>query len=355
MKPIDRDPAPSREEALYLARRNGHGGELEGQAPGDWAMRLALGASRVLRTHWRVVAAAGFSAMFVTYCLTKFCMTRIYRAQTLVRPASQEPQSSVSLGALSTMTTSMVPLQMLFGQSAASDEQEFEAILGSVAFADELVKKHNLFDVFYNQKRGFVGRIIRSTFRFIFGARQGQGSSRFDNYYAVSNGLWWEFDKSTGNMNIYFADPNPRAAVRVLTLIIRDLREQIRNRVRLADRKSIDALQAEILGARDPQLVANLEQLLAQQMQDLGTAEARSDFAFVVEDPPDVPPRPYSPRPVLDSIVAFILACTVAFVWIAKRESKLAVPSRAPSDREDDPENRDSSIHVNGVKQDEAF
>lgn len=269
MKPIDRDPAPSREEALYLARRNGHGGELEGQAPGDWAMRLALGASRVLRTHWRVVAAAGFSAMFVTYCLTKFCMTRIYRAQTLVRPASQEPQSSVSLGALSTMTTSMVPLQMLFGQSAASDEQEFEAILGSVAFADELVKKHNLFDVFYNQKRGFVGRIIRSTFRFIFGARQGQGSSRFDNYYAVSNGLWWEFDKSTGNMNIYFADPNPRAAVRVLTLIIRDLREQIRNRVRLADRKSIDALQAEILGARDPQLVANLEQLLAQQMQDL--------------------------------------------------------------------------------------
>jgi hypothetical protein len=240
--------------------------------------------------------------MLITFVTTKFLMTRWYQAVSLLRPASQEPQSSFSLGTiLGSMTgPNSGPLGNIFGNTA-QDAQELLAILGSVDFNANLTERYKLTSII-TRHIPILSRVILT----VTGG-SGQNLSRWTLFRLMQGRLDCTYEDATGNFTLKFIDPDPAEAKRILDLYVESLRQKLRERAITSSQAAVKALQRAAAGTSDALMVGQLDQLLAQQIQQLGTAEVQADFAFVVIDPPTVPPAPYSPRPLVDSLVAGIL------------------------------------------------
>ena len=109
-----------------------------------------LGYYATLRPRLREIGVATALAMVLTFVTTSLLMTHWYQAQAVLRPASQEPQSSVTLGGLLGNIAAGPggaaggALNSLFGGSGASDANEFIATVTSVDFTRELIRSNNL-------------------------------------------------------------------------------------------------------------------------------------------------------------------------------------------------------------------
>jgi hypothetical protein len=259
----------------------------------------------VLSPWKRHLALCGLCAMALSFIVTRFAMTRWYRAQTILRPASQEPASSTNLGAILGNITSggtNTSLGNLFGTSA-SDANEFVAIISSVDFANQLVVKYNLEPVLLRHKRWWSHPTPRHP-------------STWMHYRMINARFAYLYDSNQGNLTFWFEDPDPQQAKRILDAYLELLRERLRARYVQTAKVAIEALEQQIAKTSDVLLAGQLDQLLAQQLEQVGTAELQASFAFVVIDPPVVPDGPYRPAPLIDSLVALILAPVAAAVWL---------------------------------------
>jgi len=254
--------------------------------------------------------------MLITFVCTKFLMTRWYEAVTLLRPASQEPQSSFSLGSILSSATGSAggPLGNIFGPTA-QDAQELLAILGSVDFNAKLAERNNLAPIL-TRHVSFTTRMTLA----LTGASLPQHPNRWTLYRLMQSRLDSTFEESTGNFIVKFIDPDPVQARRILGLYVDSLRQKLRDRAIVSSEAAVKALEAAAMGTSDALMVGQLDQLLAQQIQQLGTAEVQADFAFVVIDSPTVPPMPYFPRPLIFTLIAAILTPVLMCAWLILRE-----------------------------------
>jgi len=143
---------------------------------------------------------------------------------------------------------------------------------------------------------------------------------RWTLYRLMSSRLQASFEGSTGNFTLKFIDPNPAEAKRILSLYIDSMRQKLRDRAIASSEAAVKALRVAVSNTSDALMAGQLDQLLAQQLQQLGTAEVQADFAFVVVDPPMVPPAPYFPRPLIDSLAAGIITPFLVGAWLISRE-----------------------------------
>jgi hypothetical protein len=254
--------------------------------------------------------------MLITFVCAKFLMTRWYQAVTLLRPASQEPQSSFSLGTILNSVTGPAagPLGNLFG-STAQDAQELLALLGAVDFNANLAQRYKLAPIITRHKTIMVRLSLA-----IIGGDSQKSLSRWTLYRLMQSRLDASYDDITGNFIVKFMDPDPIEAQRILSLYLESLRQKLRDRAVVGSAAAIKALERAAATTSDSLMVGQLDQLLAQQLQQLGTAEVQADFAFVVIDPPIVPPTPYSPRPLIDTAAAGILTPFLLCLWLVGRE-----------------------------------
>lgn len=132
----------------------------------------------------------------------------------------------------------------------------------------------------------------------------------------------YRFDDKEGNLTLSFEDPDRAEAKRVLQGYLDLMRERLRTRYLESAKVAIQVIEQQVSKTSDMLLVGQLDQLLAEQLQQLGTAELQAGFAFVVIDPPVVPDGPHRPQPLIDALMALILAPGVAGGWLLLRDRR---------------------------------
>ena len=226
---------------------------------------------------WKIILLVALLAAIGTYLVCKFVWPRTYRTMAILRPAeSQTVQSKLQgVGALGGM---MGVAPSLFG--GGSNANEYVAILKSHTFTQDTVQRHSL------------PRTVKDTME------------RFDASYSPL----------TGNITLYYKDSTPEEAARVLEFFVDDLREDLRRHDVTEASAVISSLTEEVKNVPDPLLVTKIDELLAKQIEDEKLAQAESDFAFRVIEPPFPPDRVYRP---MATVTAALVAFGVVVIWSA--------------------------------------
>ncbi len=269
----------------------------------------------LIKPRWLPIIVFAVAAAMITYLLMRFAATPWYRAGAALRP-SQRLASEMS-AATAAQTLSPLSLSLpLGGSSAMADAEEYITILKSFSFTMALAQRHQL-----------VGEILgeQAVAEFRHSPRlQWQlfkvMSQRFSAAYSVTS----------FNLELHYEARDPSTAQRILEFYIHDLREQLRS-TRITDSaEAISSLKQAIAVTSDQLLQVQLYESLARQMQREKLAQVNADFAFKVLDPPNAPIAQYSPRPMVDSVVAGAAALFAAMAFFLFRATEETAPAGIP-------------------------
>jgi len=264
----------------------------------------------LLKARWRIVAAFSAGAALLALAAATLVVTPYYRAEAVIRPVAQP---GVQLSALGESFSSAVQggeMNLLSGGLGGGGDraQEYMSILRSYDFSVALVEHYHLAIGGDSQHEGW------------FGVDGHSGISKWRLYQIMRRRFDCQYDYVTGNVTLHFLDRDPARATRILGLYIESLRDKLRReQVRSAD-AAARALRAEALGTSDTLLQTQLYELISRQVQREKLAQVEADFAFKVIDGPVAPDRPYSPRPLTDTIVAGVTVLVLIVLWIILRD-----------------------------------
>jgi hypothetical protein len=263
-----------------------------------------------IRRRWRLVAAVTVLAIVFTGILTTFAMKKWYRAEAIIRPVTATAvQGRLAgyiggfggLGGMEGLGAS------LLDSEASSPASEYMPILRSFAFTTRLIKQHG------------IGAHLDAARSHLFGiprypewARYAQMRQRFD----------CEYSNRTGNLTLYYQDPDRTMATKVLGYYVYDLRELLRAEQIHDASEAINSLRAESGQTADELLQVQLHDLLARQIQQEKLAQVEADFAFKVLQDPTTPVDTYRPQVVLDALLAGMLAllgCSIVLLFRGER------------------------------------
>jgi hypothetical protein len=275
----------------------------------------------LMRSRWMLLAVrrrrllfySGLGALLLAFILTEFVMHKKYRAEAIIRPVTPD-QSGIG-GLL--QSTGLLPGNSSMGNgiSGPPDPNEVVAILQSYAFTTAMVTQEHLAPKLMKGSRS-LGSLIFSS--------KPKPPSEY-SLYSLFRLMTARFDCNlsvrTGNMSLTFIDKDPELARTILGLYITRLRDQIRFQTVRDTSAALDSLLQEVSKTPDPTLRDSIYQLVAQQMQQVKTAQANADFAFVVVEPPFVPPYPVAPWPIFDSLAAGILVSLMVFAGLVVADS----------------------------------
>ncbi len=263
-----------------------------------------------IRERWRIVAAAPVLAILVTAVLTKFTMTKWYRAEAIIRPvnaSSMQARLSGLASGFSVFGGVGGLVGGITGGEASNPASEYIPVLKSFGFTTHLIADHGLES--HLRVRGWLGGTPADP----AWARYREMRKRFD----------CEFSIRTGNVTLHYQDPDRAMAGKVLGFYISDLRELLRHEQIQETAGAIASLRAEIRNTPDDLLQSQLYQLLARQVQEQKLAQVEADFAFKVLVPPATPDQPYRPKVLVDCALAGLLAvmaAALAAIALAARE-----------------------------------
>ena len=185
--------------------------------------------------------------------------------------------------------------------------ERFVAIMESYDFGLDLIQRHNLVPVL-TQNAAFAGSPSAPTpWRLHL-----ELDSRFDS----------EYDYRTGNLTLYFTDPERAMAQRILAYYLERLRDRLRSEAVRASSSAAASLAEEVGKTPDALLQNQLYELMARQIQREKLAQVQADFAFKVVEPPVVPDHYYAPvarsRAALSGFIVLAVFCGWAVVreWL---------------------------------------
>ena len=248
-------------------------------------------------------------------------LKRYYRAFATIRPIAERAE----LGSLERNLPGFVDYSAAISFSPFSAEseraQEYMSILHSYDFTTELVAQHQL--------SAWVDADITGGW---FSRRN--PISDWDRYNGLKERFQSKYDLVTGSLEISLVDQNPELAKQILRYYLDGLREKLRQEEMSAARAAVASVTAESRASADPFLNSQLTELISRQIQREKLAQVEADFAFKVIDSPVVPNRPYSPRPLVDSLAAGVIVLLTTTSWILlsdllRRYSRLRMPSQS--------------------------
>ncbi len=229
----------------------------------------------LLREHWILIVSATIGIGLAAGLYAKFFMVKFYRAQAVITPLNPDSAMGGSLSMSGPFGGVSSGLASLMSMGGSSDEatlaERDKAIMTSYAFTTDLIDRHHL------------------TQHIAGGHQNGKPVSRWILYRKLSANLTSEFDFRSGNLTVYFLDPDPAEARRILGYYLDGLRDQLRNEEVESAASIAASLQDEIRKTSDALLQTQLYELMARQIQRQTIAQVQSDFAFRVVEPPVVP------------------------------------------------------------------
>ena len=277
----------------------------------------------LLRARWMliVVATIGIGLGFGLY--TKFLAVKWYRAQAVVTPVP--PASGMSLaGSAGEMLDGMgggIASLLSFGggSDTVTMAERYVAIMNSYAFTTDLIKKYHL-------ERNIIG--VRS--------KNAPTVTKWLMHTAMTDRFTTDYDYKSGNLTLYFMDPSPDDAKRILGYYLDSLQDKLRNEEVQSATSAAASLQEEVRKTSDALLQSQLYELMARQIQREKVAQVQADFAFKVVEPPVVPDNYYAPKARHNAEIAAVITFTLICFWIlaadfiCRAKSQLEILNRAP-------------------------
>jgi hypothetical protein len=158
---------------------------------------------------------------------------------------------------------------------------------------------------------------------------------------AIADRLSTDYDFKSGNLTLYFLDPSPADAQRILGYYLDSLRDKLRNEEVQAGASAASSLEEEVRKTSDALLQTQLYELMARQIQREKIAQVQSDFAFKVIEPPVVPDNYFEPKArhnaTLASSITFALVCTwiLASDFIRRAKAQFAAMNESPAETDE--------------------
>ncbi|HUN60131.1 MAG TPA: Wzz/FepE/Etk N-terminal domain-containing protein [Candidatus Binataceae bacterium] len=282
--------------------------------------RAALELLRYWNLLWRRRWLLGGIVLAVTLAVglvTRFYCRKWYRAEAVITPLG--PGEEADSGLSDSPFEGVAGISALLGIGAAGDNvvaaERFVAIMESYDFDIDLIQRHNLVPLL-TQKQAFSGSPEAPTpWRLHL-----QLNSRFNS----------EYDYRTGNLTLYFMDPDRVTAQRILAYYLERLRDRLRNEAVREASTASQSLAEEVAKTPDALLQNQLYELMARQIQREKLAQVQADFAFKIVEPPVVPDHYYAPvartRAALSGFIVMLLLTAWAIVdeWLRAANASLA-------------------------------
>src|ERR1700677_3426820 len=197
----------------HNAGPDGHSGTLNDSDRA--ALELLRYWSLLWRRRWLIGGMTLVIALGVGMGTRLYCL-KWYRAQAVITPLGPAEEADSGLG--DSPFGGVAGISALLGIGAAGDNvvaaERFVAIMESYDFGLDLIQRHNLVSVL-TQNRAFAGSPAAPTpWRLHL-----ELDSRFSS----------EYDYLTGNLTLYFTDPNREMAQRILAYYLERLRDRLRS------------------------------------------------------------------------------------------------------------------------------
>ncbi len=317
-KPVESSGEPRRVARLERSLASEYRG-LSGVGDGIDLLPYLL----ILRRSWRTIVGAMAVMLVAAFLMTKYVMTRSYRAMAILRPTPKLDTQGKLAGLV--VPDNLGSFSGLMGGRAGDEAAEYATILQSFVFTTALIEHHHV-----------TQRPAGISLNSLSHLGGGESDPQWQRYLLMESRFSCEYSPKTGNIALYYEDRSAADAQRILNYYIDDLRDQLRRREVQDATTAIASLKTEARAASDYLLQTQLYELIARQMQQLELAQVQADFAFTVLEPPIAPRRAYRPSIPLNCSLAAILGAIFASGWIlvTRRESSPSreTPRIAPDD-----------------------
>ena len=258
----------------------------------------------LLRARWILIAALTIGIGLGYGLYTKFLTVKWYRAQAIVTPVPPEEGISMGTGSAGDMAGGLGEgIVSLLGGGGGADTvtlaQRYTAIMNSYAFTTDLVNKYHL-------EHNIIG--VRS--------KHAPTVTKWSIHTMIADRFSTEYAFKSGNLTLYFMDPSPAEAQRVLGYYLDSLRDKLRNEEVQAGASAAASLEEEVRKSSDALLQTQLYELMARQIQREKIAQVQSDFAFKVVEPPVVPDNYFEPKARDNAVLAASITFVIVCAWI---------------------------------------
>jgi hypothetical protein len=257
----------------------------------------------LLRSRWMLIASLTIGIGLGYGLYTKFLTVKWYRAQAIVTPVQPEASLSMGTGAAGDMVDGLgggiASILSGGGADTVTLAERYTAIMNSYAFTTDLVNKYHL-------EHNIIG--VQSP--------NAPTVTKWSVHTMIADRFNTEYDFKSGNLTLYFLDPSPAEAQRVLGFYLDSLRDKLRNEEVQAGASAAASLEEEVRKTSDALLQTQLYELMARQIQREKLAQVQSDFAFKVVEPPVVPDNYFAPRARRNATVAASMTFALVCIWI---------------------------------------
>ncbi len=288
----------------------------------------------LLRSRWILIVSLTLGIGLGYGLYTKFLTVKWYRAQAIVTPVPPEAGLSLGTGAEGDMVDGLgggiASILEGGGADTVTLAERYTAIMNSYAFTTDLVDKYHL-------EHNIVG--VRSP--------SAPTVTKWSVHTMITDRFSTEYDYKSGNLTLYFLDPSPVEAQRVLGFYLDSLRDKLRNEEVNAGASAAASLEEEVRKSSDALLQTQLYELMARQIQREKIAAVQSDFAFKVVEPPVVPDNYFEPKARRNATLAASITFALVCIWILaadfvrRAKAQLAAIEQVPAEpASDDPSPR---------------
>ncbi|MCA1929392.1 Wzz/FepE/Etk N-terminal domain-containing protein [Rheinheimera sp.] len=281
--------------------------------------------SDLLRIIWRgkwfiMLVTAVFAVLSVLYSLS---LANVYKSEAVLTPATEKSGLNIpgQLGGLAAMAG------LNLGGSGATDNTALGLeLIKSRDFIGRFVERHNLLvplmatsgwdrgsnallfdpELYDVQSKAWV-RKVNPPFQ--------PEPSLLEAHDAFMDNFSISQDKLTKMIKVSLEHYSPELAAQWLSLLIKDINEEIRQRDLREAERSIVYLNKQIEETNIADVKATLFSLVEEQMKTKMLANVRSEYVFKTIDPPVVPEMKAKPMRALivvaSVILGFMFSCLI--------------------------------------------
>jgi uncharacterized protein involved in exopolysaccharide biosynthesis len=232
----------------------------------------------------KVLICAIVGIAVATTIIVSLLTTPVYEAKTVIAPAVKSGEAS---GA------SLLAAQFGISAPSSSTMSEIVNLLKSNILKEEIIKKHNLLPVFFQEKS-------------LKGKSDGQKIWKGVRY--LQNTLKVSPNQKDNSIQVSMQYKDPKLAADILNYTLLELTDHMSNEARRVADTNKKYLESQIDKTSDPFIKTKIYTLIAQQIETAMMAEVKENFAFKILDPPRTPDKKIKPKLIQMSIIAFLVS-----------------------------------------------
>lgn len=274
------------------------------------------------RGRFIVITALALAVLVAAYSLT---MPNVYRTQIVLQLVEEDND----LGALQGLASQFGGLANLAGVNLSSGGSNDIAkqVLQTRQFILSFIERHDIAAQLLavdgwsrgDNSLSYDGDIYDAVKKqWLIEGDDGKPRTPTDDelYEKFSTSLVVSSDIESGLVNISFEHISPVLAKDWLGWMIKDLNEQLKNKMLRETSRRIEYLEEQINSTQVANIRSIFYQLVEKEYQDKMLVETKDEFVFKVIDPAYVPDKKAHPRRALLTIFSFIMGLFLASAFV---------------------------------------